>query len=249
MLGRALAWTRPGRRDWHDGDERFARMTLVVLLGAPGAGKGTQAAVLRDRLGIPHIATGDLFRAAVRDATPVGLEARAYMDAGRLVPDGVTIRLLEERLGRPDAARGALLDGFPRTVVQAKALDAFLAGRGDRVAAALLIDVPAEDLVERLSGRWICRAAGHPYHLPMNPPRVPGVCDIDGSALIQRDDDKPETIRARLASQLADLNAVIEHYRSTGALRTVDGRQSIGEVSAGLLGAIEAIDAGAAGRA
>lgn len=221
-------------------------MTLVVLLGAPGAGKGTQAAILRDRLGIPHIATGDLFRAAVREATPVGLEARAYMDAGQLVPDGVTIRMLEERLGRPDAAAGAILDGFPRTAVQAEALDAFLTGRGARVDAALLIDVPAEALVERLSGRWICQAAGHPYHVSMSLPRVPGVCDVDGSPLIQRADDTPATIRERLASQLDDLDAVVEHYRSTGALRTVDGLRPIPEVSAALLDALEAGAAGAA---
>jgi len=224
-------------------------VTLIVLLGAPGAGKGTQAAALRDRLGIPHIATGDLFRAAIRDATPVGLEAKSYMDAGQLVPDDVTIRVLEERLGRPDAAAGAILDGFPRTVVQARALDTFLAGHGRRVDAALLIDVPAEDLVERLSGRWICRAAGHPYHVAMNPPQVAGICDIDGSALVQRDDDRPETIRARLASQLADLDAVVEHYRGTGALRTVDGRRPIAEVSAGLVGALGALDTAPPGRA
>ncbi|MEW5990897.1 MAG: adenylate kinase [Chloroflexota bacterium] len=215
-------------------------MTLVVLLGAPGAGKGTQAAVLRDRLGIPHIATGDLFRAAVRDATPVGLEAKGYMDAGLLVPDDVTIRLLEERLARPDAAAGAILDGFPRTAVQAQALDAFLAGRGGRVDAALLIEVPAEALVARLSGRWICRAAGHPYHETTNPPRVAGICDLDGSPLYQRDDDRPETIRARLASQLADLDAVVTHYRATGVLRSVDGLRPIDEVSAGLLAALAA---------
>ena len=224
-------------------------MTLVVLLGAPGAGKGTQAAVLRERLGIPHVATGDLFRAAIRDATPVGLEAKSYMDAGQLVPDDVTIRMLEERLGRPDAAAGAILDGFPRTAVQAVALDEFLARRGSRVDAALLIDVPAEDLVKRLSGRWICQAAGHPYHVAMNPPRVAGTCDIDGSPLVQRDDDRPETIRARLASQLADLNVVVEHYRSTGALRTVSGLRPIAEVSAGLVGALRAIDAATPGRA
>jgi adenylate kinase len=224
-------------------------VTLIVLLGAPGAGKGTQAAVLRDRLGIPHIATGDLFRAAIRDATPVGLEAKSYMDAGQLVPDDVTIRMLEERLGRPDAAAGAILDGFPRTAVQARALDGFLAGRGGRVDAALLVDVPADELVGRLSGRWICRAAGHPYHVVMNPPRVAGICDVDGSPLFQRDDDRPETIRARLASQLADLDAVVEHYRSTGALQTVDGRQPIAEVSAGLIAALDALDAAPPGRA
>jgi len=219
-------------------------MTLIVLLGAPGAGKGTQAAVLGKRLGIPHIASGDLFRAAIREAMPVGLEAKSYMDAGQLVPDEVTIRMLEERLGRPDAAAGAILDGFPRTAKQAAALDAFLAGRGDRVDAALLIDVPAEDLVARLTGRWICKAAGHVYHVAMNPPRLPGVCDIDGSALVQRADDTPDTIRARLASQLEDLNAVVEHYRSTGALRTVDGLRSIRDVSSGL---VETLETGAPG--
>jgi adenylate kinase len=219
-------------------------MTLLVLLGAPGAGKGTQAAVLRERLGIPHIATGDLFRAHIRDATPLGREAKGYMDAGQLVPDGVTIRMLEERLGRQDAARGAILDGFPRTAVQAVALDAFLAKQGRAVDAALLIDVPADDLVERLSGRWICAAAGHPYHVWMNLPRVPGVCDVDGSPLVQRADDKPETIRARLASQLDDLNAVVEHYRTTGALRVVNGLRPIDEVSAGLVAALDTMASG-----
>ncbi|HEX9550295.1 MAG TPA: adenylate kinase [Candidatus Limnocylindrales bacterium] len=223
-------------------------MTLVVLLGAPGAGKGTQAAVLRDRLGIPHVATGDLFRAAVREGTPVGLEAKGYMDAGQLVPDDVTIRLLEERLDRPDAAGGAILDGFPRTAVQAAALDAFLAQRGSRVDAALLIDVPGDELVERLSGRWICQATGHPYHVTMNPPRVPGTCDIDGSPLVQRADDKPDTIRARLKSQLADLDAVVDHYRSTEALRTVDGTRPIAEVSVGLIAALGPLDPGRGGR-
>ncbi|MEO7665388.1 MAG: adenylate kinase [Candidatus Limnocylindrales bacterium] len=221
-------------------------MTLLVVLGAPGAGKGTQAAVLRDRLGIPHIATGDLFRAAIRDATPVGREAKAYMDAGQLVPNGVTIRMLEERLALADAANGAILDGFPRTAVQAAALDTFLADRGSRVDAALLIEVPPDALIKRLSGRWICQAAGHPYHVSMKLPAVPGICDVDGTPLVQRADDKPETIRARLASQLDDLNAVVEHYRSTGALRTVNGLRSIDEVSQGLIDVLEADPAGAA---
>lgn len=214
-------------------------MVLIVLLGAPGAGKGTQAAVLRERLGIPHVATGDLFRAAIREATPVGLEAKSYMDAGQLVPDGVTIKMLEDRLARPDAAAGAILDGFPRTAVQAEALDRYLESRGARVDAALLIDVPAEDLVERLSGRMICQASGHPYQLRLNPPRVPGVCDLDGSPLVQRADDAPATVRARLAGTLDDLKAVEAHYRRTGALRVIDGRRPILEVSAGLLAALD----------
>lgn len=226
-------------------------MIMVVLLGAPGAGKGTQAAVLRDRLAIPHVATGDLFRSAIRDATPVGLEAKRFIDAGQLVPDDVTIRMLEERLRRADAASGAILDGFPRTAVQATALDAFLAAHGTAVGAALLIDVPPEDLVERLSGRRICRAAGHPYHVRFHPPAVTDTCDIDGSPLIQRADDTPETIRARLSGTLDDLSDVEDHYRRTGALRIVDGRQSVREVSAGLLAALEAsrADAESSGKA
>ncbi|MES2210391.1 MAG: adenylate kinase [Chloroflexota bacterium] len=226
-------------------------MIIVVLLGAPGAGKGTQAAVLRDRLGIPHIATGDLFRAAIRNATPVGLEARTYMDAGQLVPDEVTIRMLEERLGHPDALVGAILDGFPRTAVQAASLDAFLASHGTAVNAALLIDVPPEDLVERLSGRRVCESAGHLFHVRLNPPRVAGICDVDGSPLIQRADDTPATIRARLSGTLDDLSDVEAHYRRTSALRIVDGRRPIPEVSAGLLAALGfgELDPAPAGRA
>jgi len=216
-------------------------VTIVVLLGAPGAGKGTQAAVLRDRLGIPHIATGDLFRRAIREGTPVGLEAKKYMEAGRLVPDDVTIRILEERLARPDAAAGGILDGFPRTAVQAAALDRFLARQGTNVDAALLIDVPPDELVGRLSGRRICQAAGHSYHVTLNAPRVPGICDLDGSSLIQRADDTPETIRARLSETLDDLADVESHYRRTGALRVVDGRRTIPEVSGGLLAALGAV--------
>jgi adenylate kinase len=213
-------------------------VTVVVLLGAPGAGKGTQAAVLRDRLDIPHVATGDLFRAAVRDGTQLGQRVKGYMDAGRLVPDELTIGALGERLARPDAASGAVLDGFPRTAGQAEALDEMLAARGSRVDAALLIDVPAEVLVTRLSGRWICRAAGHPYHATAHPPLVAGRCDIDGSRLYQRDDDRPQTVRARLVGQLDALAGVVDHYRRAGLLRTVDGRRPIDEVSAALLEAL-----------
>ena len=209
-------------------------MNVVVLLGAPGAGKGTQAPSLAARLGIPVVATGDLFRAAVRDGTPLGLEARRYMDAGQLVPDEITIRLLLERLARPDAAAGVILDGFPRTGVQAAALDRALTERNTAVAAAVLVEVPGEELVRRLSGRWICRAAGHPYHEVSSPPRVPGVCDIDGSELYQRVDDQPATIRARMDQQLGALAEVIEHYRASGVLRAVDGLQSIDAVAAAI---------------
>jgi adenylate kinase len=222
-------------------------VNAIVLLGAPGAGKGTQAPLLSQRLSIPIVATGDLFRAAVRDGTPLGMDARRYMDAGQLVPDEITVRLLLERLARADAEKGVILDGFPRTRVQAEALDAALADRGARVAAAILVDVPGEELVRRMSGRWICRAAGHPYHERFSPPRLPGVCDLDGSELSQRPDDRPETIRARMAQQLSALEDVIEHYRASGVLRTVDGLQDIPAVAGAVNAALEGTGFVAAG--
>jgi adenylate kinase len=213
-------------------------MTVVVLLGAPGAGKGTQAALLAEELGIAHVATGDLFRAAVRDGSPIGLEARRFMERGQLVPDDITIRMLQDRLAKPDAANGAVLDGFPRNSAQAAALDGALAERGDRVDQAIHIEVPVDELIRRMSGRWVCQAAGHVYNEWTNPPRVPGRCDIDRSVLIQREDDKPETIRARLDLQLARLREVIDHYAQTGILRSVDGLQSIDDVARDLHAAV-----------
>ncbi|TMC64860.1 MAG: nucleoside monophosphate kinase [Chloroflexi bacterium] len=210
----------------------------MVLLGAPGAGKGTQAEMLQERLGLPHVATGDQFREAYRQGTPIGREARRYMDRGQLVPDDITIRMLLDRLDQPDAKGGAILD-FPRTAAQARALDAALGERGSRVDRALLIDVPAEDLVRRMAGRWICEKAGHVYHETANPPKVPGICDIDGSRLVQRPDDRAETIRARLAQQLGARGEVVDHYRRAGVLRTVDGRQPIDAVARDLLAELD----------
>jgi adenylate kinase len=215
-------------------------MTVVVLLGPPGAGKGTQAKVLEEKLGLPHIATGDLFRAALREGTPVGREARLYMDQGQLVPDEITIRMLLERLDQRDAANGAILDGFPRNRPQAEALDQALDERGAKVDRALNIDVPADEVVRRMSGRWTCEADGHVYHETANPPRVPGKCDIDGSRLVQREDDRIETVRARLAQQLGALRDVVGYYRRRGVLRTIDGRQSIDAVSGALLAELDA---------
>jgi adenylate kinase len=216
-------------------------MRILVLLGAPGAGKGTQAHVLARHLGLPRVATGDLFRAAARDGSPLGLAARGYMERGELVPDELTVGMLLERLDGPDAVRGAILDGFPRTRAQAEALDRALSARGNAVDAALLVEVPADELLQRLTGRWLCSAAGHTYHETAYPPRVQGICDIDGSALIQRDDDRPEIVQARLEKQLGALADVVEHYRAAGVLQTVDGRRPIAAVTNDLLDAIEPI--------
>jgi adenylate kinase len=216
-------------------------MRVLVLLGAPGAGKGTQANILARHLGLPRVATGDLFRAAARDGTPLGIAAKAYMERGALVPDDVTVGMLLERLGAPDAARGVVLDGFPRTRSQAEALDRALGDRGTAVEAALFVDVPPDELLLRLSGRWLCEAAGHTYHETAYPPRVAGVCDICGSRLIQRDDDRPDVVRARLEKQLAGLEEVVDHYRAAGVLQTVDGRRPIAAVTNDLLDSIEPV--------
>jgi adenylate kinase len=221
-------------------------MRVLVLLGAPGAGKGTQADILARHRGLPHRATGDLFRAAARDGTALGIAAKAYMERGALVPDEVTVQMLLERLTVPDATRGVILDGFPRTRLQAEALDRALAERGAAVEAALLVDVPADELLRRLSGRWLCEGAGHTYHETAYPPRVPGICDICGSRLIQRDDDRPDVVRARLEKQLGALDEVVGHYRAAGVLRTVDGRRPIAAVTSDLLDCIEPIAPGPA---
>jgi adenylate kinase len=213
---------------------------VVVLLGAPGAGKGTQAQILAERLGLAHVATGDLFRAAVRDGTPLGVTAKGYMDRGELVPDSVTIDMLLERLAKPDASKGILLDGFPRNTAQAEVLDKALAERGGKVDIAPYIEVPEADLVARLGGRWICRAQGHPYHEQTKKPLVPGVCDVDGSELYQRTDDQPATVQARLRQQLGALDQVVGYYRGHGVLATVDGNQPIDRVTDGLKVAIAA---------
>ena len=180
-----------------------------------------------------------MFRAALREGTALGLEARRYMDRGDLVPDELTIRMLLDRLRLPDARRGVILDGFPRTAAQAEALDAALAAEGAHVERAPYIEVPETELFRRLSGRWICRANGHPYHEQLNPSRVPGVCDEDGSDLYQRPDDRPEVVQARLDAQLPPFREVVEHYRRAGVLRPVDGTLPIDQVTAELLAQLE----------
>jgi adenylate kinase len=216
-------------------------MAVVVLLGAPGAGKGTQAPVLAQHLGVPILGSGDLLRAAVAANTALGREADQYMSRGQLVPDPTIVRVFLDRLEQPDATNGAILDGFPRTRVQAKALDTALAEAGRRVDAAILVDVPTEDLIARMASRRICVANGHVYNLASNPPLVGGICDLDGSELVQREDDREETVRARMQQQIPPLLDVVDHYRTNGVLRTVDGRLPIDDVSTAV---VEVVDAG-----
>ena len=220
------------------------RVTVIVLLGAPGAGKGTQAPALGVRLAIPVLASGDLLRAAVAARTPLGVEADRYMSRGQLVPDDTIVRVFLDRLEAADAADGAILDGFPRTRVQAEALDDALAGAGRRVDRAGYIDVPIEDLVTRMANRRICTANGHVYNLVSNPPSVDSLCDLDGSELVQRADDAEATVRARMAQQVPPLLEVVDHYRARGILTSVDGRQAIETVTDALAAALA--DVGAA---
>ena len=222
--------TGPGAGDAAPGARR-----LLLLIGAVGAGKGTQAELLSRELGLPHLASGNLFRQAMRDGTPLGEEARAYMERGDLVPDGVTIAMLTEELAKPDASRGAILDGFPRTAGQAEALDAVLAGQGERIGAAIYIDVPTDELVERVSGRWVCPECGTPYHRRSDPPAETGICDKDGTPLTQRGDDRPDVVRARLDKQVPPMLEVVEHYRRAGVLERIDGDRSIDEVGEAIL--------------
>jgi len=219
---------------------RRGRDMIVVLMGPPGAGKGTQAKAISSELGIVHLSTGDLFREAVRQGTPLGREAQAYMDRGELVPDSVTVAMLLERLDRPDAANGALLDGFPRTVPQAEALDQALAGRGQRVNLAIYLSVPREALLNRLSGRWICQGCGASYHEVFNPPTVQERCDACGGTLYQRPDDRRETAERRLDVYLEQTVPVIDYYRQRGALVEVNGDQPPAAVEEALRKALRA---------
>ncbi len=221
--------------------EHEASVTRVlVMLGAPGAGKGTQAQLLAVRLGVPHVSTGDLFRAALRDGSALGDVVRPYMERGALVPDEVTMQVIAERLAAPDAQRAVILDGFPRTRPQAEALDRLIGSRGGRVAGALYIEVDVDQLVRRLAGRRVCTAASaHLYHLESRPPATPGLCDVDGTALEQRRDDQPETVRARLERQLPPMYDVIDHYVESGILLSVRGDRPIDQVTDELVRVVE----------
>jgi adenylate kinase len=212
---------------------------VVLLLGAPGAGKGTQARYLVQLLGAPHVASGDLLRTHREQGTRLGRQAKAYMDRGDLVPDALVIDMILDRLDQPAAAAGALLDGFPRTCPQAEALEARLAERGGGVRAAIYVDVPTDVLVDRLAGRWLCRACQASYHEMFNPPSVIGRCDLDAGELYQRSDDKREVVSKRVEVYLRDTLPVVEHYEELGLLRRVDGNQPIEAVRAALAAAVE----------
>jgi adenylate kinase len=195
----------------------------VVLLGAPGAGKGTQAERIVEQFGLPHISTGEILRAAVASGTELGRAAQEFMQAGELVPDGVVVGIIRERLAEPDAARGFLLDGFPRTLEQAGALDDMLAAAGRGLTHVVVLDVPEAELIERLSGRRMCRSCGKGYHVVFDPPRVSGVCDACGGELYQRADDNEETVRNRLVVYGDQTEPLVAYYTGRGLVRTVHG--------------------------
>jgi len=215
--------------------------TYIVLLGPPGAGKGTQAKNISENYGLQHISSGDIFRENLNNHTELGEKAEEYMNRGELVPDDITIFMIRERLSRPDCERGALLDGFPRTPGQAEALDEMLRDFNGQVDAVPYIKVPEDELVERLSGRLTCRAAGHVFHKKYNPPKEPGICDYDGSELYQREDDKPETVKRRIRVYLDQTQPLIDYYHDRGLLIEINGNQPIEEVTADLLNALEKV--------
>ena len=211
----------------------------ILLMGPPGAGKGTQAANLVKEFGIPHISTGDMFRAAVKEGTELGLQAKACMDAGKLVPDEVTIGIVKERLAKPDCKKGFILDGFPRTVEQADALTGILKELGLSLTAAINITVPAADLIERAVGRRICKSCGATYHVKFNPSKKAGVCDTCAGDLYQRADDSEETMKNRLSVYEAQTKPLIAYYEKAGVYKEIDGRKAIDDVKAAMIAALK----------
>jgi adenylate kinase len=213
--------------------------TYIVLLGPPGAGKGTQAKVLAAKLKLPHISSGDIFRENIKNDTELGTLAQIFMQKGELVPDDLTIAMIRERFSRPDCVNGAILDGFPRTPAQADALEAMLSGFGGRVNLVPFITAPEDVLIERLAGRWTCRATGHIFHEKFNLPQKVGICDIDGSELYQRDDDKAETVVHRIEVYLNQTTPLIEYYKNLGILVEINGFMPITQVSKQLMSALK----------
>lgn len=202
----------------------------IIMLGAPGAGKGTQAKKIAEKYQIPHISTGDIFRSNMKEGTELGMKAKAYMDQGGLVPDELTIGMLMDRIGKEDCKNGYVLDGFPRTIPQAESLKSALSGKGQKVDFAVNVDVPDENIINRMSGRRACVSCGNTYHIVYNPPKTEDVCDVCGQKLILRDDDKPETVKKRLAVYHEQTQPLIEYYEKEGVLANVDGTQDLNKV-------------------
>ena len=207
----------------------------LIMLGAPGAGKGTQAARIAEELKIPHISTGDIFRANIKNGTELGKKAKSYMDAGKLVPDELVCDLVADRIAKDDCKEGFILDGFPRTIPQAEALDKAVEALGTGIDFAVNIDVPDESIVRRMGGRRACVGCGATYHIKYNPPKTENICDVCGKELILRDDDKPETVQTRLNVYHEQTQPLIDYYTKKGIIATVDGTQSMDDVFAGIL--------------
>ena len=202
----------------------------IIMLGAPGAGKGTQAKMIAEKYSIPHISTGDIFRANIKAGTELGRKAQAYINEGKLVPDELTLELIMDRFNEPDCKDGYILDGFPRTIPQAEALDAALAKKNDKVDHAINVVVPDEAIVKRMGGRRACLKCGGTYHVVFNPTKTEGICDACGGELIVRDDDKPEVVKARLATYHAQTEPLIRYYEEQGVVRNFDGTKELNEV-------------------
>ena len=203
----------------------------IILMGLPGAGKGTQASEIVKKFPIPHISTGDMFRKAIKDETDLGKEAKSYMDRGELVPDEVTVGIVKERISEDDAKKGFLLDGFPRTIDQVESLSQIMSELDREIDAVINIEVPEEELMNRLTGRRICEKCGTTYHLVFNPPKVDGICDIDGGKLYQREDDNPETVSNRLSVNVKQSKPILEYFNNKGVLKNIDGSKDIDEVT------------------
>ena len=202
----------------------------IIMLGAPGAGKGTQAKMIAEKYSVPHISTGDIFRANIKNGTELGMEAKKYMDQGLLVPDELTVKILLDRVAKDDCANGYVLDGFPRTIPQAKVLDNALTEMGDAIDFAVNVDVPDENIVKRMSGRRACLACGATYHIEHVPPKAEGICDVCGQELVLRDDDKPETVLNRLNVYHEQTQPLIDFYNEKGVLKNIDGTVDMKDV-------------------
>ncbi|WP_213407281.1 adenylate kinase [Staphylococcus pettenkoferi] len=207
----------------------------IILMGLPGAGKGTQASEIVKKYPIPHISTGDMFRKAIREETELGKKAKSFMDRGELVPDEVTVGIVKERLSEDDAKKGFLLDGFPRTIDQAEALNDIMSDLNREIEGVINIEVPEEELMNRLTGRRICEKCGTTYHLVFNPPKVEGVCDLDGGKLYQREDDNPETVSNRLKVNIKQSKPILEYYDQKGVLKNIDGAKDIDDVTSDVI--------------